>query len=530
MTNEELRTKIRGMLWPSPGEPINLRVAHNTFFDEGMSELQRWVECLQANNTTIHQFCSTYVHCAKSIIELPPGVINRIYTIANDNWCDRVYYRRRRWVDVEAWAKQVLPTWENPATNAALPLVMGHRLANATADSDRGRARLGVWTIDRGRILMAPWIQSNEKVVIEWDGIKETWDDDDILDSNLWMLEVQKALRAFVKWRHYAEYHSGDRALVNDMLRDWMDARAEAMHWCTKRREERPDEVLPEDRFPTTEEITDDAVVETTPKTEWVFGNIGDYGKPTNGTNEEDVADLVKSWAPDHIVTNGDNIYSPTVDYATAVGAFYGDYITGDLNTNRFWPAIGNHDHNDPTNGIQDYLDYFTLPNNERYYDVVKGMAHFFIYHSTEGGGTEADGTDVNSKQAEWLKAKLETSTAKWKIVIIQDAPYTDSDADHPGHVPVRLPFKDWGADLVISGDTHAYERFIVDGLTYVVNGAGGGSIDTVEADDAALVGLKQFSLYGVYGAVKLTVDCDSLVGAFYDITGLVRDTFTLTK
>ena len=38
--------------------------------------------------------------------------------------------------------------------------------------------------------------------------------------------------------------------------------------------------------------------------------------------------------------------------------------------------------------------------------------------------------------------------------------------------VTMQWPFKDWGADLVLSGHSHAYERLHVGGLTYIVNGA----------------------------------------------------------
>jgi hypothetical protein len=38
----------------------------------------------------------------------------------------------------------------------------------------------------------------------------------------------------------------------------------------------------------------------------------------------------------------------------------------------------------------------------------------------------------------------------------------------------MQWPFKEWGADIVIAGHEHDYERIVVDGLTYLVNGLGG--------------------------------------------------------
>ena len=37
----------------------------------------------------------------------------------------------------------------------------------------------------------------------------------------------------------------------------------------------------------------------------------------------------------------------------------------------------------------------------------------------------------------------------------------------------MQWPFKDWGADLVLVGHSHAYERLSKEGMTYIVNGTG---------------------------------------------------------
>ena len=38
----------------------------------------------------------------------------------------------------------------------------------------------------------------------------------------------------------------------------------------------------------------------------------------------------------------------------------------------------------------------------------------------------------------------------------------------------MRQPFGEWGADLVLSGHQHVYERLEVNNLTYIINGMGG--------------------------------------------------------
>src|SRR5438128_3640524 len=55
------------------------------------------------------------------------------------------------------------------------------------------------------------------------------------------------------------------------------------------------------------------------------FAVIGDYG--SGFTAEQKVANLVKSWNPDFVVTLGDNIYGPASNYDAFVGQYYHDYI-----------------------------------------------------------------------------------------------------------------------------------------------------------------------------------------------------------
>src|SRR5690349_12182306 len=99
------------------------------------------------------------------------------------------------------------------------------------------------------------------------------------------------------------------------------------------------------------------------------FAVIGDYG--FDGPNEAAVAALVKSWDPAFVITVGDNNYdsgsASTIDanigkhYHEFIGNYAGAYQPGSA-TNRFFPALGNHDW--ATAGAQPYLNYFTLPGN----------------------------------------------------------------------------------------------------------------------------------------------------------------------
>lgn len=206
------------------------------------------------------------------------------------------------------------------------------------------------------------------------------------------------------------------------------------------------------------------------------FAVIGDYGLA--GQPAAGVATLVASWQPDLIITTGDNNYpdgSPdTID--DNIGQYYADYIypydgsyprEGGDERNRFFPTIGNHDV--ATDGGQHYLDYFTLPGNERYYDFVWGPVHFFALNST---WNEPDGITAGSVQAAWLQDRLAASVAPWRVVYFHVSPY--ASGFHGSYPPMQWPFAEWGASVVFAGHNHHYEHLVVGGLDYFIIGASG--------------------------------------------------------
>jgi hypothetical protein len=257
------------------------------------------------------------------------------------------------------------------------------------------------------------------------------------------------------------------------------------------------------------------------------FAVIGDYGD--DSTAEGDVATLVKSWSPDIIVTTGDNNYNDgaadTID--KNIGKYYREFIYpykgsfGDgAQVNRFFPSLGNHDWNTPD--AQPYLDYFTLPGNERYYDFTWGSVHFFIIDTDPH---EPDGYKWDSVQADWLKVGLTSSNYLWKIVVMHHPPY--SSGHHGSQEWMQWPFADWGADVVLAGHDHTYERIsLPDDILYFVNGLGGKSIyefpDIVEGS--------QLRYNGDYGAMLVDVSLGKIRFRFINRQGEVIDDVDLVK
>lgn len=243
---------------------------------------------------------------------------------------------------------------------------------------------------------------------------------------------------------------------------------------------------------------------------------IGDYG--TGGLGTQEVAALVNSWDPDLVLTVGDNNYpdgaAETIDIN--ITQHYGRFI----DENRFFPTIGNHDMS--TDFGQPYFDFFDLPGNERYYEFVRGDVHFFALNSD---WREADGIGAGSRQANWLREALAASVSPWQIVYFHAPPYVSMEAKQ---VPaMRWPFAQWGADMVLSGHAHLYERLTIDGIPYLITGLGGGGIYAF--DDEPLPG-SEVRFNNDYGALLMEATESRLTMQFVTRSGAVVDTMALSR
>jgi tartrate-resistant acid phosphatase type 5 len=256
------------------------------------------------------------------------------------------------------------------------------------------------------------------------------------------------------------------------------------------------------------------------------FAVIGDYG--VDSFSEGEVSWLVHSYSPDFIVTTGDNNYprggSSTID--DNIGKYYYDYIypyAGSYGTgpsvNGFFPSLGNHDWDDTD--AAGYLGYFSLPGVGYYYEFVQGDIHFFVLDSD---GREPDGIDDTSIQATWLQAALAASSSAWNVVVFHHPSYSSSN--HGSTPYMQWPFAAWGVDLVLNGHDHTYEHLESDGVTYIVDGIGGGGIYSFREDGPIPESLVQFDTD--HGAVIATADSARFEITAVSTTGVIIDHFWL--
>lgn len=264
------------------------------------------------------------------------------------------------------------------------------------------------------------------------------------------------------------------------------------------------------------------------------FAVIGDFGDA--GKDEERVANLVKGLNPDFIVTVGDNNYpdglATTID--KNIGQYYHDYIDpyvgsygpGSPSGNRFFPILGNRDWNGITCAGSScpgpYFDYFVLPGNERYYDFVKESVHFFMLDSDP---EEPDGITVSAAQSTWLQNRLASSTSPWQLVLLHHAPYSSGE-NHGSHPDLQWPYRSWGVDAVLAGHDHHYERIIVDGLVYFVNGIGGRNLNGVTTPVPGSQVLHTDS----FGAMLIEANAETLIFTTLDTANNEIDRYQLTQ
>ena len=254
-----------------------------------------------------------------------------------------------------------------------------------------------------------------------------------------------------------------------------------------------------------------------------VFAVIGDFGKA--GEAEEKVANLVKSWNPDFILTTGDNNYEAgeLTTIKENISSYYSDYIYNfdapeeyqckgkafKEGLNRFFPSPGNHDANNKDN-LLPYLNFFTLPGQEIYYKFVWGPVSFYSLNST------ADSVDDQEK---WLFEQLRLSATPYNIVFFHHSPYTTGP--HGNTEKMQWDYYSQHVDIVLTGHDHIYSRIekkTEKGMFYLVNGLGGKSIYDCSAARLPVNEFDAFCYTADYGAIKATATNKKLVLEFYSI------------
>jgi hypothetical protein len=187
---------------------------------------------------------------------------------------------------------------------------------------------------------------------------------------------------------------------------------------------------------------------------------------------DEQVAELAGRLAGT-IALLGDNAYpdGSSTDYATCFDPDWGAL------RDRLRPVPGNHDYE--TNDAAGYFSYFggaagTTGQGWRSYDV--GAWHVIALNSECGA---IGGCGSGSSELAWLVADLAEHPAACTLAYWHHPRYSSGQhGDNDMTAALWAALSDAGADLVLSGHDHDYERMApVDGLRSFVIGTGGRSL-----------------------------------------------------
>lgn len=241
----------------------------------------------------------------------------------------------------------------------------------------------------------------------------------------------------------------------------------------------------------------------------------GDIAGCTSGYRDEATAKLV-SGISGTVLTLGDNAYPDGTTanfrcYNASWGAF----------KSRTRPSPGNHDYH--TSGAAPYFSYFGSragPSGKGYYSFTLGNWHIVSLNSEK----------LTSSQESWLKSDLAAHPAKCTLAFWHKPLFTSGR--HAPTTAMRPLFKilyDAGADIVLSGHNHQYERFAPQtpygnlsstrGIVQFVAGTGGAGLY-----DFTSVKPNSKYRYKGYGVLKLTLNATSYSYSFVTLSGSSRD------
>ena len=263
------------------------------------------------------------------------------------------------------------------------------------------------------------------------------------------------------------------------------------------------------------------------PPPDQVLAGAGDIGAcGAAGQRNAGATAALLDAIPGTVITLGDNAYE---DGTVAEFAQCYDPTWGHLKA-RTRPAVGNHDYHTP--GGAAYHAYFGAAAGEPgkgYYSYDVGAWHIVVINSNcpQVGGCEA-----GSAQGQWLRADLAAHPARCTLAYWHHPLFTSGGNGNSDFMrPIWQALYEAGADVVLNGHDHDYERFALQdpsgapdparGIREIVAGTGGGDLTWRWESNQPNSEVRNKDTHGV---IKLTLHAGSYDWEFIPIAG---ETFT---
>jgi hypothetical protein len=240
---------------------------------------------------------------------------------------------------------------------------------------------------------------------------------------------------------------------------------------------------------------------------------------------DEHTAALLAARPAATVAALGDNVYDAgtLAEYDACYDPSWG------IAKARTRPVPGNHDYNSLEPAAGGYFDYFGPLAGTRgagYYSYDIGAWHVIALNSN---CAQVGGCGSGSPQETWLRRDLAAHPARCTLAYLHHPLFTsDASAGRATNTkPLWKALHDAGAELVLTGHAHNYERFAPQtadgaldtqaGIREFVVGTGGKSLSSFASSPATHSEARQNTSFGV---LELTLGADRYDWRFVPVAG----------
>lgn len=306
----------------------------------------------------------------------------------------------------------------------------------------------------------------------------------------------------------------------------------------------------------------------------WVVGDSG-----TGEKDQVDVHTAMRNYVAetkrplDYYLHVGDMAYGKGTD-----GQFQDHFFVpyaDTLQNTVCWASMGNHEGGNSRGiaGTGPYFDAYVCPTAAEAGGVPSGSEAYYSFDIADAHFICLDSHDLDrspdAAMAQWLRADLEKTKAKWLIAFWHHPPYTKGSHDSDKEtqlIEMRENFmpilESAGVDLTLTGHSHIYERsMLIDGAyatptvaeNVVLDDGDGnpdgdgayrkseglhpneGAVAVVTGNGGANMSRKgtmpvMRQIFVEYGSVIIDIDGDTLKGIMLNKDGETRDLFSIVK
>ncbi len=255
----------------------------------------------------------------------------------------------------------------------------------------------------------------------------------------------------------------------------------------------------------------------------------GQCAKAASDCNHFATAALAQSIDPAFYITLGDNQYDDA--HASDFASYY------DKSWGRFkdktYPIPGNHekydrDYDEHTDRGDEkaYRDYFgsrATPQGKTWYSFDRGNWHFIALNSNRW---------FDAEQMSWLDADLAANTKPCTVAYYHEPLFTTGEHGNTlSSKPAWSKLEAAGAELILNGHDHDYERFAPQTATGAASAtgpveiiAGLGGVNQRDLNDTPQKNSVK-RINDTYGVLRLDLTDTTFTTKFVSIDGTVRDT-----